>query len=162
MNSQTNTASFTYESARVARLMAEYSKVTTIRECREWEEKARTVASYMSETVAKTEQFAAIERRRLEEASSKEEKTNAEIGLMQFENFQKIIGGQLEKLNKTINDLPKGEDENEPVNLPPENVTLRKRSSKTTSLNQQILRIIVLAIIAFLLWYFLNPSNLPH
>jgi hypothetical protein len=162
MNSQTNTSSFTYESARVARLMDEYAKITSIKECREWGKKAQAVASYMRDAVVQTDQFIAIERSRLEQPSSKTEKSQIEIGLMQFENFRKILGGQLERLDKTIADLPRGEDDNKPVNLPPENVTLRKRSSKTTSANQRIVRIIVLAIIAFLLWYFINPSNLPH
>jgi len=162
MNSQTNTSSFTYESARVAHLMDEYPKITNIKECKEWGAKAQAVASYMRDAIVQTDQFIAIERNRLEKASSKTEKSQIEIGLMQFENFRKIIGGQLERLNKTIDDLPKGEDDKESINLPPENVTLRKRNSKTTSINLQILRIIVLAIIAFLLWYFINPSNLPH
>ena len=156
MNSQDHTSSFTYESSRVAHLMDEYTKLTNVKECREWGEKARAVASYMSETVAKTEQYIAVEKSRLEQASTKTEKTNAEIGLMQIENFRKIVGGQLERLNKTIDNLPKGEDDNEPVNLPSENVTLRKRSLDTKSANLQILRIIVLAIIALLLWYFFN------
>jgi hypothetical protein len=156
MNDQTNTASFTYESARVASLMEEYSRITNIGECREWKAKALAVASYMSETLAKTEQFIAVEKSRLEQASDKTEKTNAEIGLMQFENFKKIVGGQLERLNKTIDNLPMGEDDNELVNLPPENVTLRKRNLKTGSINLQVVRVIALAIIAFLLWYFFN------
>jgi hypothetical protein len=156
MNSQTNTSSFSYESARVARLMEEYAKITNIKECREWEEKAQAVTSYMRDIVAQTDQFIAVERNRLDQASGKTEKTNAEIGLMQFENFRKIVGGQLERLNKTIDNLPKGEDDNELVNLPPENVTLRKRNSRTASVNMQIVRVIALVIIAFLLWYFFN------
>lgn len=101
-NGQSNTSSFTYESARVARLMDEHSKITNIKECREWEDKARAVASYMGDARAKTEQFISVEKRRLEEASSKIEKTQAKMGLMQFEDFRKIIGGQLERLKKRL------------------------------------------------------------
>ena len=154
-NSQANTASFRYESARVAHLMDEYSKITNIKECRDWEEKARTVASYMSEAVAKTEQFIAVEGRRLEQASDKTEKTHVEMGLMQFESFRRVVGGQLERLNKTIDNLPKGENDNESVNLPPENVTLKKRNT-AASVNIQILRVVALVIIALLLWYFFS------
>lgn len=155
-NGQSNTSSFTYESARVARLMDEYSKITNVKECREWEDKARGVASYMGDAIAKTEQFISVEKRRLEQASSKTEKTQAEMGLMQFENFRKIIGGQLERLRKTIDTLPKGENSNKPVSLPRENVTLKKQGYQATSVNSQILRVMVMAIIAFLLWYFFN------
>jgi len=153
---QSNASSFTYESARVARLMGEYSKLTNIKECREWEDKARAVVSYMSDAIAKTEQFISVEKRRLEQASSKTEKTQAEMGLMQFESFREIIGGQLERLRRTIDTLPKGGDDNKPVSLPRENVTLKKQGYQTTSANLQILRVTVMAIIAFLLWYFFN------
>ena len=153
---QSNTSSFSYESTRVARLMDEYSKITNIKECREWENKARSVVSYMNDAVTKTEQFIFIERQRLGQASSETEKTQIKKGLMQFENFRDIIGDQLERLRKTVDALPQREDDNELVTLPPENVTLKKQSSKTTFLNSQVLRILILVIIAFLLWYFSN------
>ena len=158
MNNPTNTVSFAYESARVAHLMSEYSRITNIGECREWEAKALGVASYMSEALMKTEQFIAVERSRLEQASNKTEKTNAEMRLMQFESFKKIVGGQLERLNKTIDNLPKSENVNELVNLSPESVTLKKIKAKTPTLNIQTLRVIVLVIIALFLWYFFSAK----
>jgi hypothetical protein len=154
MNSQSSTSSLTYESARVMHLMEGYSRITNIGECREWEMQAQAVASYMSDTIAKMDQVISVEKGKLEQESSEKERTNIKMSLMQYENFRSIIVGQLQRLSKTIDDLPKGENINEPVSLQRENVTLRKRNSKSLFFHPCIIQLIMIVIVLVLWWYF--------
>ena len=108
----------------------------------------------MSDAIAKTDNFILIEKERLKRETDESEQTNIKIGLMQYENFRNIIGSQLERLTKTINGLPKGKNENKLVNLPSENVTLRKQKSKALPIYSTAIQLLVIVIVILILAYF--------
>jgi|WetSurMetagenome_2_1015567.scaffolds.fasta_scaffold362195_1 hypothetical protein len=148
---------FTYESSRLVNLMREYSKLTTIGECRTWACKAQTVVTYMSDTIVRTDQVMLIQKERLGQEQNKSEQTNLRMSLMQLANFRQIVARQVDELSKIIDSLPTGTDENEKAKLPKRQVYAVRldgaRYKKRSFVQSLLIMIIAIVIFALLLMY---------
>jgi hypothetical protein len=150
-------AAFTYESAKLAGLMREYSKLKTIGECRVWANQAHAVASYISDAITKTDEFILVQQDRLEQEKNKPAQTNMRINIMELTNFKHILERQLGELIKIIESLPNGPEDSEPVKLPRRQIYAVRLNGperkKRPFLGSLLLMIIALGIFVLIMMY---------
>ena len=105
---QSDSTSFTYETARHKRLMAEYASLSSPAQFAEWGKRAPAVAAYMNDALARVARGIQLEKERASQERDKRQRQGMEMATMQLENFHGIVKKQLDELLRKMEKLPTG------------------------------------------------------